>query len=408
MSSLTEKLKKLGVQIGTDQIQPPSKKTARSPALIDVLAGSWESTPQGDCFVVRKKIPLSTRHGSRRLLEPPDLVFFEAISHLKGISAIRPEDILFIDTETTGLSGGSGSYVFLVGAARYEMESLNLAQFFLQDPGSESAQLSALEDFASTAKIIVSYNGKSFDLPRIKTRYRYHGWPYPFDDIYHLDLLHIARRLWKAHLPGCTLGDLESNLLGLQRKNLDIPGWKVSEHFYEYLHTGDPTPLENIFYHNEVDVISLAALLGYITDRLSSPLRKKFLGQGDLVSIGIYLYSLQQYDEAKKVLTIGLSQPNLAESLLHRGRLYLAAIHKRSGNYSRAVQIWEECASIGSIESCVELAMYAEHKRSDYGNAIHWTLSALDLLDSLPPNKQLQFSHQLDHRLQRLKSKANR
>ena len=408
MPSLTEKLKSLGVHVGTSHIQPPSERLSPSLALVDVLAGSWESTPQGDCFVVRKNVPLSTAHGSRKLSGPPDLVFYESVGHLKGISMIRPEDILFIDTETTGLSGGSGSYVFLVGAARYKRDSLNFAQFFLQDPGSESAQLSALEDFASTAKIIVSYNGKSFDLPRIKTRYRYHGWPDPFGDIYHLDLLHIARRLWKAHLPGCTLGDLETNLLGLQRKSLDIPGWKVSEHFYEYLHTGDPAPLENIFYHNEIDVISLAALLRYITDRLSNPLRKKFLGQGDLVSIGVYLYSLHQHDQAKKVLTVALSEPNLSDELLQRGKEYLAAIHKRTGDYSLAVQVWEECAALGSIESCVELAKHAEHKLSDYENGIHWTLTALDLLDSLPPNKQLRFSRQLDHRLQRLKLKAKR
>jgi uncharacterized protein YprB with RNaseH-like and TPR domain len=408
MSSLTEKLKNLGVQVGTSHIQPPSSTMGSSLSLVDVLPGAWESNPQGECFVVRKKIPLSTSHGYIKLKGPPDMVFFESLSNLEGISDIPPEDFLFIDTETTGLSGGAGSYVFLVGAAKYEKEFLNFAQFFLQDPGSESAQLTAFENFASSSKIIVSYNGKSFDLPRIKTRYRYHGWPDPFEDIYHLDLLHFARRLWKTHLPSCTLGDLEANLLGLQRSNLDIPGWKVSEHFYEYLNTQDPSPLENIFYHNEVDVITLAALLGYITERLTSPLRKKFIDQVDLVSIGIYLFTLRQYGKAKKVLSAALSNPELPIETKLSAKITLAAIFKKNGDFPLAAELWNECASMGSVESFVELAKYAEHRLSDIDNAIHWTLSALDSIDSLPPDKQFRLSRQLEHRLRRLKVKANR
>jgi len=408
MASLTDKLKELGVQVGTSQLKTPATNHHSTRSLIDVLPGSWESTSGGDCFVVRKTIPFHTKHGLRNLKGLPSMEFFEALDHLKGISAATPEEFLFIDTETTGLSGGAGTYVFLVGVAKYEKDSLNFAQFFLQDPQSESAQLSALERYVADAKVIVSYNGKSFDLPRIKSRYRFHGWPNPFENIYHIDLLHIARRLWKPHLPGCTLGDLEEHIIGLQRDNLDIPGWQISEFFYEYMQSGDPSPLENIFYHNEVDVISLAALLEYIADRLSIPLSKEFKNEPDLVSIGNYFYSLHLFSEAQAILTTALSNPDLSGAILLKGKLSLAAIHKRRASYDLAVPIWKECAELGSFDALIELAKYAEHKLFDFEEALHWTLSAYDSLHIFPPSKRAAVTSLLDHRLRRLKIKVKR
>ncbi len=406
MSSLSDKLKDLGVQVGTNQIPTPSHKSTSAQSLVDVLSGSWESTTRGDCFVVRKNIPPETVHGQVKLSGPPDMIFFEQLTQLKGISKVPPESFLFIDTETTGLSGGAGTYAFLIGAAKYKKDSLHFAQFFLQDPASESAQLAALESFSANSKIIISYNGKSFDLPRIKTRYRYHGWPDPFDEIYHLDLLHFVRRLWKSQLPSCTLSDLETQILGLQRNNLDIPGWKVSDHFFEYLHTNDPTPLENVFYHNEVDVISLAALLDYLSHRLSSPLDGKYENFTDLISIGKYFYSLRLYEQTKHVLLAALSNPEFSDESVLLGKLCLASTFKKTGDYSAAAPIWKECAEMGSFEALIELAKYAEHNLADIETAIHWTLSAIDSLHSFPPDKQSILSHQLDHRLQRLKHKA--
>jgi uncharacterized protein YprB with RNaseH-like and TPR domain len=408
MASVTDKLKELGVQVGTSQIKAPSRKDTAAASLIDVIPGSWETNPRGECFVVRKQFPLGLKHGKIKLNGPPDLSFFERLEKLEGISDLVPEEILFIDTETTGLSGGAGTYVFLIGIAKFEGDNLHFAQFFLQDPSLESSQLSALEEFISQSKLIVSYNGKSFDLPRIKTRYRFHGWPEPFADIYHVDLLHIARRLWKAHLPGCSLGDLEHYLLGLKRESIDIPGWEVSEHFYEYLRSGDPTPLESVFYHNEVDVISLAALLDYMVDRLSSPLRKKYLKEPDLLSIGRYFFSLGLIEDSIKVLRKALLISELDDKLFLEGKLSLAAAYKKVGDFNSAASLWKECTEYSSIPAMIELAKYAEHKLSDFDEGIHWTLTAREFIHLLPVEKQIQTTNQLDHRLTRLKKKAKR
>lgn len=401
-------MKDLGVQVGADHIRPAPRTRIKSKDLLGVLPGAWESTSRGDCFVLRKSIPLPTQHGRIALSGLPDLSLFDTLGQYDGISNIKPEEFLFIDTETTGLAGGAGTYVFLIGAAKYSQNGIEFSQFFLEDPASESAQLAALESFSSNAKALVSYNGKSFDLPRIKTRFLYHGWPTPFQDVYHIDLLHIARRLWKNHLPGCTLGDIERHLLELERDGIDIPGYQVSEHFYEYLHTGDASPLISVFYHNEIDVLSLAALLEYISERLSSPLRENHLYQPDLISIGKYLSFLRDFDSSKEVIAAALKNPDLPSPSILDGKLTLASIYKKTGDLDQAASLWKECVDMQSIESLVELAKYSEHTLSDYDEAIHWTLLAMEILESAPNESQSFHFDQLDHRLNRLKRKAKR
>ena len=261
MPSLSDKLKALGVQIGTDNIKTPSKPTLPI-ALTEVFDGSWERNSSGECFVVKKYLDVNSSHGNIVLKSDFDISILNSSPGLEGISSIPPDQFLFIDTETTGLSGGVGSFVFLIGAARFVNDQIEFAQFFLDDPSKESSQLRAFEQFSSAAKVLVSYNGKSFDLPRIKTRYRYHGWPIPFEDTFHLDLLHIIRRVWKDYFTSCSLGDIEHHLLGVTRSSLDVPGWQVASLFFDYLQSGDPNPLKSVFYHNEVDVSRYRNLFG--------------------------------------------------------------------------------------------------------------------------------------------------
>ncbi len=406
MASLQDKLKELGVQIGTSQISDNPRKKTRYPDLMDVLPGAWEETAAGDCFVIRKEFLPEFQHGSQTLNTELSLLPFETQSHLSGISQLSLSDFLFIDTETTGLAGGAGTYVFLIGAAKYLAGQFQFAQFFLQDPGVEAAQLAALEQFAASTKAVISYNGKSFDLPRIKTRYSIHGWPDPFQDVFHLDLLHIARRIWKNQLPSCTLGDLEHHILELEREELDIPGWKVAEYFFTFLQDGDPQPLEHVLYHNEVDVLSLIALLGYINQRLTIPLDDDYADQPDLIPIGIYLEHLGEREKAISVLTHALKALNLSAQERLSGLLDLASIYKKNDQYQAAIPLWIEGAQIGSSQAKIELAKYYEHQTRDYQEAIHWTLSALEAVHSVPPQSEHDLREALEYRLNRLKIKA--
>jgi len=406
MTSLTEKLKSLGVQIGADKISAPVKSNP-SLSLTGELDGCWESTSKGDCFVIRKTFPPDFIHGDLRLFQVLNLEIFDEIPSLSGISSIPFDQFLFIDTETTGLSGGAGAYVFLIGAAKFTNEGFNFAQFFLHDPANELAQLAALEDFCSSAKVIISYNGKSFDLPRLKTRYKFHGWPPPFADVFHIDLLHIARRLWKSHLSSCSLGDIEHHLLGVKRSSLDVPGWKVASHYFDYLQNGDPTPLSSVFYHNEVDIISLITLLNYITNRLSFPLTAEYQSFDDLVSIGVYLSQHGRTQSAQSVLFHAVNNIDLPDNLHITAMSKLASLYKKEGDFLQAVPLWETIASHDVLQAHIELAMYYEHKLNDYQEAIHWTLSAVDSLSVTPSSIQSDsLRAALDHRLFRLKRKS--
>jgi hypothetical protein len=404
MSSLSDKLKSLGVQVGTEQIKAP-KKNRQSDLLIDIFDGGWEKTNSGDCFVVNKKIPIESQHGQIALNQMQKSPLLERLPGLAGISKVPLSSYLFIDTETSSLSGGTGSYVFLIGAAKYFRSQIQFKQFFLEDPANEPAQLAALENFASSAKVIISYNGKSFDLPRIKTRYKLHGWPVPFDDIWHIDLLHIARRLWKNHLPSCNLGEIEYQLLGVRRSDLDIPGWEIASHFFEYLQSGDPSSLKSVFYHNEIDVISLISLLIYILDRLSNPLSYP---SEDLLSIALYLSYLDYRQEAITVLSEALESGYLSEHQETLGLNSLAQLHKQNKDFQKSIPLWKETASRGEILSpFVELAMYYEHKEKDLQEAIHWTLSAIDMISKQSSPSLSDDSLHLNHRLTRLKRKLS-
>ena len=406
MNSLTEKLKSLGVQMGVDKINAPAESKSL-PRLTDVFDGSWEGTSSGDCFVVRKSYPPDFVHGNLNLFQGLNLEIFDDIPSLSGISSIPLDQFLFIDTETTGLAGGAGNYVFLIGAAKFENKAFQIAQFFLQDPANELAQLSALENFCVSSKVIISYNGKSFDLPRLKTRYKFHGWPDPFNDILHIDLLHIARRLWKCHLDSCSLGNIEHHLLDVSRSSLDVPGWQVASIFFDYLQNGDPAPLSSVFYHNEIDVISLITLLNYILNRLSSPLAAEYQSSVDLVSIGVYLAQLNRTHSAQSVLSHAVNNIDLPDHLFLAAMSQLASLHKKTGDYSQAVPLWETIASHHILQAHIELAMYYEHKINDYQEAIHWTLSALESLSVAPRTVQPEkLRADLDHRLFRLKRKS--
>jgi uncharacterized protein YprB with RNaseH-like and TPR domain len=399
MPSLSDKLKSLGVEVGTSNIPKPTRESSRQ-LLVDVFDGSWEETRSGDCFVVRKTYSFTKKHGNRKLYNPINLDLFSFLPGLENISSVSPENILYIDTETTGLSGGAGTYVFLIGAARINGNSFELAQFFLQDPANEPSQLSALDQFVNGIELIVSYNGKSFDLPRIRTRYLNHGWQTPFNKIMHIDLLHLGRRLWKDHLPGCSLGDLEFHILDIKRSSLDIPGWQVSEKFFEYLQTGDPAPLKNILYHNEIDVISLISLFSYISDRLSNPTAAKYKENQDLISIGKILAEVDE-NLAIEVIQKSLENPDLKTIYELAGKFILAKIYKKNTNFELAVPLWKDCANLEEPQSYIELAKYYEHKEANFEEAIHWTLSALDLYKNNNTYRKL-FKEDAEYRLARL------
>ena len=185
--------------------------------------------------------------------------------------------LLFFDLETTGLSGGAGTLAFLVGCGYFDADGFHTRQFFLSGYEAERELLDALTALAGRFNGLVTFNGRTFDVPLIETRYLFHRLESPFADLPHFDMLHPARKLWRrrgiaqashrerwsGNRPGenasCALGALEEAILGVQRFD-DVPGFEIPSRYFNYLRTGDLAPLAAVFEHNRLDLLSLAAL----------------------------------------------------------------------------------------------------------------------------------------------------
>ncbi|MGI5837075.1 MAG: ribonuclease H-like domain-containing protein, partial [Chloroflexota bacterium] len=195
-------------------------RTRRSPYTIDrVLPGERVSTPYGDCFMVEHHHPPGHPHGVYRLdealeVDPKTFSWMARNSNMAGFDLSRS---VFVDLETTGLAGGTGTYAFLVGIGYYQGVRFVVRQFFMEDYDAEEALLHALAESLEPFGSVVTFNGKSFDLPLLETRFQLARRPFPLQDLPHLDLLYPARRLWKGRLESCALSSLEESILGVER-----------------------------------------------------------------------------------------------------------------------------------------------------------------------------------------------
>ena len=409
MSDLSERLHSLGVRVGTRNLAAPKPRDQEEHPIEGVLPGDWWQTPQGDIFFTETRYKAEFKVGSVPLKPSSSFEIIAAYAQEPKITELDLEQFAFIDTETTGLAGGTGTYTFLVGIGRFEDEEYRLVQFFLQSPNEEPAQLAAIEEFLAPCEAVVSFNGKAFDLPLLNTRYITNGWPPPLKDTPHIDLLHLARRLWKLRLPSRSLGDLETEILGLTRSQQDVPGWMVADLYFDYLHTGDARPLRGVFYHNEMDIVSLAALLNKISGLLAKPLDGSIEHGLDLISIGKLYADLGHLNTAVNIYQRGLAHDDVQKDVYWNALQQLSFIHKKSGDHRKAIPLWEQAANDGQIYAHVELAKVYEHKERNIKAALMWTRNAINTISSsdYPAYERDIWQAELEHRLQRLERKIN-
>jgi uncharacterized protein len=296
--SIEEKLKALGVQLGAKNLSPQKKPPKFR--IEDVIQVTEEKTPFGSIFVVEEHYPADHKHGNVLLNDLEQFKIIAKWANLDAALAADKESLLFIDTETSGISRGSGTFAFMVGLGFYRADGFHLRQLIMPDPYLEPALLAVLARYTEGCRYIVSYNGKSFDIPLLENRHILHRMPSPFADKQHIDLLHMARKLWRNRLTSRRLGDLENHILSFARTNDDIPGWLVPEIYKEYLNTGDARPLSGVVYHNAVDILSLAGVFVHVSSLLSQPAAKNQIDL-DLVAIGNIFEDMGSYEAAKKI-----------------------------------------------------------------------------------------------------------
>lgn len=363
------------------------------------LGGRWFETPAGPGYVIESVYDGGYCHGEVSVVRARALPLERLARQVRDerLAALRPEELCFIDTETTGL-GGAGAMVFLCGVARFEGARLVLRQYLLPGPEYEGALLGGLEAELESAGGLVSYNGKAFDIPALETRYVLARQRPRLRELPHLDLLHPNRRLFRGAFVSHRLAAVERELLGFERGE-DCPSAEVPERYREFALTGDPTHIQPVLRHNAWDVLSLVALaarLGATCDDPDQPLQAARAAD----YAGEWAEAAARYEAA---LAGGLPRALRLEALEKAARA-----HARAGEFGRAAACWE--ALLGEprarrVAPFVELAKLREWRLGDRAGALRLMEDAVALAEQglLRPGSGEYGLERMRARLERLR-----
>lgn len=406
MPSLADKLKSMGVHFGTGDISKPL--IIRSIPIENVVQGNYEETEFGEIFISASLFPLDHPHGNVNLNANFDPVRIFEWAKIRGSLKHSPLSAVFIDTETTGLAGGTGTFAFMAGMGFFDEDGFQLRQVFMRDPGEEKAMLVYIEKLLARFSLIVSFNGKGFDIPILKTRFNLNLMPDPFSDHAHVDVLHLARRIWKMRLPNRSLKELETQILDFERTGEDIPGWLVPQLYVDYLRSQDANPLKGVFYHNAMDIVSLAALYKHLAEFMQDPLTFESRKSLDMVALAKLYKEFDHIEEAVDLYSAGIDAglPNdyIAVTLSQFGHLF-----RQRKNWPEAIRVWEKAVDHGHIPSAIELAKVYEHRLTQYDKAKIWTRKCQQMveLSDLRKFEKHKLNKELEKRLDRLNQKIN-
>ncbi len=348
------------------------------------LSGEEVETPFGKHFETERLWERHRRHGSvdiSTLTElPEDLL--DAVSG-GAVPRCSPLRWAFLDTETTGLAGGTGTCAFLVGVGRITPEGFRVRQFFMRDYGEEPSLLNALAGHLAQFDVLVTYNGKTYDQPLLETRYRMARARPPFERMEHVDLLHGARRLWKLRLESCRLVDLENQILGVEREG-DLPGEMIPYVYFEYLRTREPMRLVPIFHHNAIDILTLACFTAIVPWAFRSPEEAPLAHGADIVGLARWLRRAGDEERAARLFRRAV-ELGLPDDLLFRTLWDLAGLEKRLGRQDAALAVMADLAGSPNafrVPALEALARHYEHRERNYAMALEFTHTALTLEDS--------------------------
>ncbi|HWB18132.1 MAG TPA: ribonuclease H-like domain-containing protein [Vicinamibacterales bacterium] len=391
MRDLTSRLREIVRRDGGASrvpVDPPRELTYVPDVLEPVDRSSGDDDvhgrPAGDdeaCVVIEERYAADRSHGRRAIdayAPVPD-----APLHLFDPSLASSADwarrVVFFDIETTGLSGGAGTIAFLAGCGWFEPDGFVVRQFFLASPSGEKAMLAALASVFREASLLVTYNGRTFDVPFMETRWAFHRERVPTDDVPHFDLLPSARRLWRrretAADAGCSLSTLEGAVLDFHRVG-DVPGFEIPARYFQFLRSGDRTVVDGVLEHNRHDLVSLAALMSHAlwlaregpmacresSERLALGRLYERAGQTDVAA--------EAYDLAARTDDLSMRCDALA---------HLAVLHRRARRFDEAAVCWQAVLDTagrrrgplaGMAQRAAEaLAIHHEHRSKDVATA---------------------------------------
>lgn len=363
--------RRLGRLRAAHRTQPP---VARARVSDETLAARLGGRVVSDgLIVVEEAIPLGTRHGATRLGHHLE----SAIRFFAGEGAQAGEDTVFMDTETTGLSGGTGTVVFLLGLARRTRTFLHVTQLFLTGFRGEATMLRSAAERLRAARVLVTYNGKSFDHPLLSARYRLLGLDDPFAPLAHVDLLHATRRAFGRRWDECTLRAAEHRLLAFRRRH-DIPGEQIPATWFRWVRHGASEDLHRVVTHNRHDVVTLTALLPTLHRCYESPAETG----ADVLALARHYH--RQFDETRSYAYLREHRAHLER----HGLLELARLSRRRGEREAALAIWRELAARHDATALECLAKHYEHLARDLHSALSATRELLAVEPDAPSHRR--------------------
>ncbi|NLZ51748.1 MAG: tetratricopeptide repeat protein [Thermoanaerobacteraceae bacterium] len=385
-------------------------KTRFYPSVSDIVGGTTVTTPFGEHLLVEKTYPGSHIHGNIQL----DLVCNisgEIIKLIAKSSAYESFDFaraVFIDTETTGLAGGSGTLAFLIGVGFFQGNDFKILQYFISDYDKETAALYSLSKLLEKFNGIVTFNGKSYDIPLLEARYMLSRMESPFKKPFHLDLLASARRLYKERLESVSLSSLETNLLCFKRDG-DIPGFEIPSVYFRFLKDNNPHPLKPIFYHNRMDILSMVTLTNSMACAFKEHLDSTTCVNQDYYCLGRVFEDMGMIEQSIKCYEKALHVMEVKD----KSYTQLSLLYKRLGQWQEAERLWTAMvkSNIRPVFALVELAKYYEHKLKDYDRAAEATQKALEKVytrNALVGYTLKEEIFELKKRLERIKCKQNK
>jgi uncharacterized protein len=409
----------------------------------DMLGGVIIETAFGRCLAVDRRYESERWHGDIRigdceLRAGGGLTVLDPALEIRGRSDVaeperaeRPQSealsrTVFIDLETTGLSGGAGTVAFLVGLGFFDLGAFQVRQFLLTSHAAERALLAAVSDCFEGVDLLVSYNGKTFDVPVMETRWVFHRMDLPFEGIPHFDMLHSARRLWKLRAAvagesddgGCRLATLERTLFDVRRVG-DVPGGEIPRRFFNFLRTGDPRPLEPVLEHNRLDLVSLAAVTARAV-RLAEDGVDACRDASEALALG------RVYERGGDSIRAEscYRRATASDQVDVRGEaLYRLGLRcRRARRFEEAATVWRELLAFGDsravrgslvVEALRQfaaeaLAIHEEHRVRDYFAARELAMFALEEITESDGSPARRREEGLRHRLARLDQKISR
>ncbi len=317
---------------------------------------------------------------------------------------------LFLDTETTGLAGGTGTYAFLVGIAWWDESGMTIKQLFMRDHSEEPSLLFELSRILAQRPVLVTFNGKSFDWPLLETRFRMTRVAVSAAPDAHLDLLHPARQLWRYRLRSVALSELERHVIGLDRGD-DILSETIPGRYFDFLRGGPPEAVAEVFRHNQMDLLGLAALAAHIT-RLVEEAEHSTCEASELFGLSRLLQRRGEKPLAGQLYKRALAE-GIDEAPGRTAKRELALLAKGKGDFAEANRYWQELRgdSLDGLEAYRQLAMYHEHHAGDYEKAARLTRDALVCLREalnagrISTQQYRRWHSDLQHRLNRLSRK---